>query len=106
MQDRMVIEAQAALDRAIVEAAKVAMRAERVAALGTADEYEDGVIVAWERTFDANGGTTYNYVARKTGLVWYLSGRDQNPLSWESLIERHLQFADAVWLATTLERLA
>jgi len=103
MTDRL-IQAQAAVDRAILVAAKEQRRAEQAAALGTDDEYEDGVIVAWERTFDNR--VTYNYVARKTGQVWFVTGRDTVGLTWAVLVDSHLQYADAVWLCTTLERLA
>ena len=104
MDDNRLIQAQAAVDRALLVAAKEQKRAEQSALLGTDDEYENGAVVAWERTFD--NGVTYNYVARKTGLVWYLSGRDVNPLSWQTLVERHLQYADAVWLVTEMVGLA
>jgi hypothetical protein len=94
------------VDRALVQAAKEQRRADQMALLGDNDEYEDGAIIAWERTFDSNGGTVYNYVARKTGRVWYVSGRDVHGLEWLNLVTQHLQYATNVWLVTEMEQLA
>lgn len=97
-KDPRVAVAEAALDRAIMEASKANARAEKALAMGTDDEFEGGVVLMWDRTFD--NGVTYHYCAIKNGSVWYLTGRDVNPLSWITVVERHLIHADAVWFAS------
>ena len=49
------------------------------------DEYEDGEVLAFDKTF---GGTQiYSYAAIKAAGLWYLTGRTSHGISWEELCE-------------------
>lgn len=52
------------------------------------DEFEVGSILAFDKTFRTGNRRTYSYVALKTPIGWYLTGRIGNrPLPWPELID-------------------
>ncbi len=70
------------------------------------DEFEDGSVLVFKRTFD-EGGPTYTYAAIKAGPSerWWLTGRERIAMTWEQLVADHLIDADEVWFASELEAL-
>jgi hypothetical protein len=66
---------------------------------GTNDEYENGVVITFTRTF-VEGQRPYSYAVIKGNGVWWLTGKYSYPLTFEDLIEKHLIDADEVLLVT------
>lgn len=76
-------------------------RAEKIAERFGEDDYADGSILYWERTFTP-GQKTYHYTGLKIGSLWFITGSDRTALLWPALVEKHLAHADCVWFVTEM----
>ena len=64
------------------------------------DDYPDETVLFYKTNFGREyDATQYTYTALKVHGGWYLSGKTTGPVSWDTLVDRHLQFATEVWVA-------
>lgn len=85
--------------------AQIQRELERRAAM-PADDYDVGTVLVFDKNF--GGKTTYNYAAIKAGNDrWYLTGRNQEGMRWERLLEFITDKETApvsVWRATSVDK--
>lgn len=81
-------------------------RAARLEAWGGPEEYENGTVLIFDRTFPT-APTLYSYAAIKAGGLWYVTGAKAGAdgISHNRLIEEFLDPADSVWIVTEAEQL-
>jgi hypothetical protein len=85
---------------------------EKKAKWGTDEDYAIETVIFFERNFGRNFKYTYAAVKTKSGQArkWYITGQNAYPLTWEELVERHLDHAVAeglpVYIASGWEQLA
>lgn len=68
------------------------------------DDHPDETVIFYKTNFgrvDYRGhdAQSYTYTALKVNGAWYLTGKTTGPVSWDVLVDRHLQFATEVWVA-------
>lgn len=87
------------------EAAFASLLIER---LGTNDDYSIDTVINFTRTF--GGAKEYSYVAIKcSNSLWSVTGKLARQVSWEQLIEMHLQYCfkagRPIFIATSWEEI-
>lgn len=84
----------------VTEAARLLARAKVLAVFGV-DDFEEGAVLTWTRTYDrdprsTSTGRSYTYVALKAGGKWWITGTTgERGLRYDDLVEHYLAEADA-----------
>lgn len=84
----------------VTEAARLLSKAKVLAVFGV-DDFEEGAVITWTRTFDRDMTSTrtnraYTYVALKAGGRWWITGlRGERGIRYGELVEDWLCLADA-----------
>lgn len=69
-------------------------------ALSARDPFDNGDVLMFEREL---GRRSYSYAALKAGGRWYVTGSYAGSLTFQELIEEHLEDAEAIRVVTATE---
>jgi hypothetical protein len=97
------IDAQ--LDSAERRVMELLAKKDAMAQFGSDEDYGNDDAILFKRQFK-KAGPTYTYVAVRTGVGWYITGKDAHRgLTFGQLVEEHLLNATEVWVCTEWRQL-
>lgn len=81
------LSAASAKERAAARLLEEATRLRDLAARLPVDDFADGEVITFKRTFPGDPDKVYSYAAIKVDGRWYLTGRNAQVFTWHELLD-------------------